>query len=202
MKNNWKIQNSMKSSRTNTATPKTGATNLPTISDSFWYVEGGANNGGQNIFCSSERTDIIQISYVGFHFNCSSSGSSKSMCCFRNQLLLGDDKWSILFKIPKKDSDSSTQWILPGVNFMKKNYGIKLVYDEIDSSVADMSFSNISITHSVYHMTHVIDFEDLYEARPYYSKTVISRFLIKIDVDILHECGYLRNYFNRLCFEF
>ena len=47
-------------------------------------------------------------------------------------------------------SNSSTQWTLVNINFTVKNYGIRLTYDQIDTAHADMCFSNITITHSVY----------------------------------------------------
>ena len=52
----------------------------------------------------------------------------------------------------KKDwySDSSTDWTLKNLNFAPENYGVKLIHDQIDTAHADMSFSNITITHSVY----------------------------------------------------
>ena len=34
------------------------------------------------------------------------------------------------------------------INFTEADYGIKLVYDQIDTALADMGFSNV--THSVY----------------------------------------------------
>ena len=71
---------------------------------------------------------------------------------FRIQLLLEDNTRSTRYNIPKKDgySDSSTDWSLVSLNFTKENYGIKLIYDEIDTPHADMCFSNITITHSVH----------------------------------------------------
>ena len=36
------------------------------------------------------------------------------------------------------------------LDFTVENHGIKLVYDQIDTAHADMCFSNITITHSVY----------------------------------------------------
>ena len=36
------------------------------------------------------------------------------------------------------------------IKFTEENYGIKLIFDEIDSPNCDMCFSNITITHSVY----------------------------------------------------
>ena len=70
---------------------------------------------------------------------------------FRIQLLLEDITWSTRYIIPKNDrySDSSTDWTKLGLNFTVDNYGIKLIYDEIDGPHADMCFSNITITHSV-----------------------------------------------------
>ena len=70
---------------------------------------------------------------------------------FRIQLLLEDSTWSTRYNIPKNDrySDTSTQWTKLTLNFTEKNYGIKLIYNEIDTADADMRFSNITITCSV-----------------------------------------------------
>ena len=70
---------------------------------------------------------------------------------FRIQLLLQDNTWSTRYNIPKNDrySDNSTDCRLVSLNFTVENYGIILIYDQIDSPHADMCFSNITITHSV-----------------------------------------------------
>ena len=47
-----------------------------------------------------------------------------------------------------------------------------MVYDEIGTTFADMCFSIIMITHSVYKMDHVNYFEDLCELIPDYRKIV------------------------------
>ena len=44
--------------------------------------------------------------------------------------------------------DTSTDWTLVSLNFSVQNYGIKFIYDQIDTPHADMCFSNITITHS------------------------------------------------------
>ena len=64
------------------------------------------------------------------------------------QLLLEDNTWSTRYNISKNDrySDLSTQWTKLSWNFTEENYGIKLIFDEIDSAHSDMSFSNIMIT--------------------------------------------------------
>ena len=71
---------------------------------------------------------------------------------FRVQLLLEDNTWSTFYNIPKIDrySDSSIQWMNLGLIFTVKIYGIKLLYDEIDTLHADMCFSIIQIAHSIY----------------------------------------------------
>ena len=71
---------------------------------------------------------------------------------FRTQLLLEDNTWSTRYNIPKNDrySHNSTEWTLVNLNFTVENYGIKLIYGEIDTAHADTCFSNIKITHSVY----------------------------------------------------
>ena len=45
-------------------------------------------------------------------------------------------------------------------------------------------------------------FKDLFESIPHYRKIVFLMFLIKNDVDLLTECGYLKNDNNRLWLEF
>ena len=71
---------------------------------------------------------------------------------FRIQLLLDDITRSTLYTIPKNTeySDLPFDWTLLILNFTVENYGIKLIYDQIDTPHADMCFSNITITHSVY----------------------------------------------------
>ena len=75
----------------------------------------------------------------------------------RFQLLLRDNTWSTRYNIPKSDrySDTSTQWTKLSLNFTVEYYGTKLIYDQIDTPHADMCFSNITITHSVYQMNQV-----------------------------------------------
>ena len=151
-----KVGDFIKSTKTISPTGYSGATSLPPIGKSFMYIETSSNNHGhERVFVSFERTDIIQISNITFYYNRYSiltSDSKKSMGRFRIQLLLEDNTWSTRYNIPKNGqySDSSTQWTLVNLNFTVENYGIKLLYDEIDFPHADMCFSNIMITHSVY----------------------------------------------------
>ena len=119
------------------------------------YIETSSNNHGNNVFVSFERTDIIQISNITFYYNRFSILTNickKSMGRFRTDLLLEDNTWSTRYNIPKKDrySNSSTQWRFVNLNFTEQNYGIRSVYDQIDTTHADMCFSNITITHSLY----------------------------------------------------
>ena len=71
---------------------------------------------------------------------------------FRTQLLLEDNTWCTRYNIPKNDqySNSLTQWTLVSLNVTEENYDFKFIYDQIDTPHADMCFSNITITHSVY----------------------------------------------------
>ena len=149
---NGKISNFIKSTKTNSPTGDSGATNLPPTGDSFLYIETSSNSNGDKVFCSFERTDIKQNSNITFYYNRFSAGSTKSMGRFRIQLLLDDNTWSTRFNIPKNDrySDSSTDCTLVNLNFNMENYGIKLICDEIESAHSDMCFSNITTTHSVY----------------------------------------------------
>ena len=151
-----RIADFLKSTKTNSPTGNSGATALPPIGNAFMYVETSSNNSGiNNVFVSWERKDIIQISNITFYYNRFSiltSDSKKSMGRFRIQLLLGDNTWTTQYTIPKNTqySDTSTEWTLLNIDFTEENYGIKLIYDEIDTAHADSCFSNITITHSVY----------------------------------------------------
>ena len=146
----------LKSTITSPPTSQSGATSLPPIGSAFMYIKTSSNNhGDEKVFVSWERTDIIQITNITFYYNRFSiltNDSLKSMGCFRIQLLLEDNTWSTRYNIAKNDrySDSSTQWTLVNLIFSVENYGIKLIYDEIDTAHADMCFSSITITHSKY----------------------------------------------------
>ena len=154
--NNGKIQNFVKSTKTNSPTGHAGATVLPPIGNSFMYIESsGANSGSNIIYCSWERTDIIQITNITFYYNRYSiliNNNKKSMGRLQIQLLLDNNTWSTLYTITKNSqyTDSPTEWKLLNIDFTVENYGNKMVYDQIDTPHADMCFSNITITHSVY----------------------------------------------------
>ena len=68
-KNNGKIQNFIKSTKTNSPTGYLGATILPPIGNSFMYIETSSNNHGNSVFVSFKRTDIIQISNITSYYN-------------------------------------------------------------------------------------------------------------------------------------
>ena len=71
---------------------------------------------------------------------------------FGIQLLSSNNTWSTRLVIPKnaRYSDTSTDWSLVSLNFTVENYGIILNYDRIYTPHADMCFSNITKTQSVY----------------------------------------------------
>ena len=64
---NGKIQNFIRSTKTNSPTGDSGETGLPPIEDSFMYIESSSNNFGNNVFVSFERTDIIQVTNITFY---------------------------------------------------------------------------------------------------------------------------------------
>ena len=153
--NTGKIQNFLKSTKTNSPTRSSGAKSLPPLGNSFMYLETSSKNHGNNVFVYSERADIFQISNLTFYYNRFSiltNDSLKAMGHFRFQLLLEDNTWSTRYNIAKSDrnSDTSTDWTLLSLNLTDEIYGIELIYDQIDTAHADMCFSNIMITHSVY----------------------------------------------------
>ena len=152
--NNGKLTNFIKTTKSNSPTGDLGATSLPPIATAFMYIETSSGNHGNNVFCSFERTDIIQITNLTFYYNRFSilTNNLKAMGRFRIQLLLEDNTWSTQYTIAKNSqySDNSTDWTLLNLDFTVQNYGIKLIYDQIDKPPADMCCSNITITNSVY----------------------------------------------------
>ena len=151
-----RISDFIKSTKINSPTGHSGATSLSPIGAAFMYIETSSNNHGhERVFVIWERTDIIQISNITLYYNRFSiltNDFKKSMGGFRMELLLEDNTWSTRYNIPKNDryGNSSTQWTLVNLNFTVENYGIRLVYDHIDTPHADMCFSDITKTHSVY----------------------------------------------------
>ena len=153
--NNGKIQNFIKSTKSNSPTGSSGATTLPPIGTAIMFIETISNISGSNyVFVSWERTDIIQETNITFYYNrfSTSDNNLRGMGRFRIQLLLEDNTWSDQYNIAKNTqySDNSTDWTLLNLDFTVENYGIKLIYDQIDTAHADKCFSNITITHSVY----------------------------------------------------
>ena len=152
---NGKISNFVKSTKTHSPSSYSGAESLPPIGDSFMYIETSSNNHGENVFVSWERTDIIQITNITFYYNRYSiltNDNLKNMGRFRIPLLLDDNTWSTQYTLAKNTqySSSRTEWSLSNLDFTIENYGIKLILDEIETAHSDMSFSNITIKHSVY----------------------------------------------------
>ena len=153
--NGSKLRNFIESTKTNSPTSDSGATNLPSIGTSFMYIETSSKNHGNNVFVRWERTDIFKTTNITFYYNrfsIQTSDSHQSMGRFRIQLLLEDNTWSTQYTIAKNTqySDNLTDSTLLNLDFTEKNYGIKLIYDQIDTTHADMCFSNITVTHSVY----------------------------------------------------
>ena len=152
--NNGKVNNFIRSTKSSSPTADSGVSSLPPIGDSFMYFETSSSTHGDNVFVSIERTDIIQISNITFYYNrfSISDDNLRSMGRFRIQLLLENNVWTTQYTINKNSQykKNSTDWSLLNINFTSDNYGIKLIYDQIDTTHADMCFSNITITHSVY----------------------------------------------------
>ena len=123
---------------------------------------------------------------------------------FRIQLLTEDDLWSTQYTIPKNDeySNTLTEWTLLNLDFTIENYGIKLIYDQIETAHADMCFSNITITHSVYYMNNHNYFKDIFESIHDYKKVVLLIFLFQNDKNLLNEVGFTQRDINRLSIEF
>ena len=63
-----------------------------------------------------------------------------------------------------KYGTTSTDWILIKLSFTEPNYDFKDVFDQKDTARADMCFSNILKTHSVYKIIPVKYLKDLLES--------------------------------------
>ena len=72
------------------------------------YIETSSNNFGLNVFCSWEKTDIIQISNITYYYNrFSIQGDLRAMGRFRIQILTKDNVWLTKFNIPKNNQFSN-----------------------------------------------------------------------------------------------
>ena len=152
--NNAKINNFIKSTKTQSPTDDSGATGLPPIGSSFMYLESSEKNNGDNTYVRLIGTDIIQITNISFYYNRFSISDEilRAMPRFKIQILLENGNWENQFTIEKNSefSNSSTEWSHLNLDFTQENYGIRLIFDRISSAHADMSFSNISITHTLF----------------------------------------------------
>ena len=151
---NSKIQNLIKSTKTNSLTGQSETTSLPPISDSFMCKETSSGNNGNGVFISFEQTDIFQISTIQFYYNRFSileNTSMKSMGRLKIQLLIIDNTWSTRYSIPKNDpySNSATQWMKLSLILTVENSGFRLLFNKIDSAHSDMCFSIIILADSV-----------------------------------------------------
>ena len=151
---NAKINNFIKSTKTQSSTENSGATALPPIGSGFMYLESSGVNNGNNTYVILTRTDIIQITNISFYYNRFSISDEdlRAMPRFRIQILLENDNWDNKYTIEKniQFSNTSTEWTHLSLDFTEENYGIRLLFDRIDTAHADMCLSNISITHTLY----------------------------------------------------
>ena len=152
--NQSRISDFIKSTITQSPSSHSGPESLSPIGTAFMYLETSSNNHGLNVFVSWERTDIIQISNITFYYNRFSNLTDdklKKKGGFRIQLLLEDDLWTTQYTIAKNTqyTSSTAEWKLLNLDFTVENYGIKLIFIQIDTTHSDMGFSNIMITHSV-----------------------------------------------------
>ena len=152
--NNGKIQNFIKSTKTNSPTSNSGAISLPPIGNAFMYIDTSSNNFGDGVYVILERTDIIKNTNITFYYDGFSiliEDSLKSMLRFTLQLLIDNNIWKTRHHMPQKSNynSSSTDWSLNNLDFTEENYGSRMYYDQIDTAHVDICFSKISIQNSV-----------------------------------------------------
>ena len=165
---NWKIicnnrlgeglpSDFIKSTKTNSPTSQSGATSSPPIGTCFMFKETSGNNhnsANDNVFVSFERTDIIHFSNITFYYNrfSTSIADKRNMGELEIQLLR-NGFWETEYTMDKNTNFSalSTDWTILNMNIISQpNYGIKLVYSGINSAHADMCFSDINVTLSIF----------------------------------------------------
>ena len=93
--NDGKISCFIRSTKTSSPTSSSGSTISPPIDNSFMSIEtSSGNSGSDNVFCSFERTDFIQITNITFNYNRFSfltNDSLKLTGRFRTLFLLADN---------------------------------------------------------------------------------------------------------------
>ena len=113
------------------------------------------NSYGQNVFCSIETEDNIQISKNTFYYRRHSihfGSTPRSMSCLGIKLPV-NGQWQTKYTIDKttKCSSTTTECALITLNCTETKCGIKLDYDQTDNLHADMWFSDFMISHSIYY---------------------------------------------------
>ena len=89
--NDSKAGNFVKSTKTNSQVGYSGAESIPSVGNSFMFIETMSKNHGNNFFINFERTVFIQISDKPFYnnrFSILTNDSLESMGRFRIQLML------------------------------------------------------------------------------------------------------------------
>ena len=137
-----KTTNFVRATKSSSPTPNSGATSLHFIGD---ILEQAQITTVKIFSLAFKRTDIIPISNKTFYYNKISAGKSKSKKRLRIQLLLDDNIWSTGYDTLKNDrySNSSSDWTEVSANFTIENYGLKPIYDGIQTILADMCFSKL-----------------------------------------------------------
>ena len=126
--NKANINNFIKSTKTQSPTGDSGATELPPIGYSFMYLESSENNNGDKTYVKLIRTDIIQLTNISFYYNRFSitDENLRAMPRFRIQTLLENGNWENKFTIEKKLS--IFQLINRMVSFEFRLYSRKVWY--------------------------------------------------------------------------
>ena len=142
----------MNSSKTNTTHGRSGRTSIPPIGTSLGYIETSSKYFEPGVFVSFERTDISQTSNIIFcckRLSAKNNISTKHVeikYCYRTS----HRHSKCLIDKHTNYSSTSTVWCLINNDFTETNYGNKMVYDQVDTTLADMCFSKIMVTHSVF----------------------------------------------------
>ena len=155
--NEGKPSDFIKSTKSNSPAVQFGATSLPPIGTCFMYIETSENiydSSSDDVFVSFERTDIVHISNITFYHNRFSTSILEKRGMGKLEIhLLRIGVWQTEFTIEKDKNFSafSRDWSLLNKNRISQpNYGIKLIFSGINSAPADMCFSDINITHTIF----------------------------------------------------
>ena len=143
-----------RSTKTTCLTSLSGTTTLPPNGSVLMYVEKNQKiSTSPNVVISFGQTGEVQISNSTFFTN-ALQFQLKILWYQRldlkfNSKILHNGKQNIQSTKETNCSSTSTKWISLSSDFPEANYCITMIYDQMDTLCAQMSFRKVMTTHAV-----------------------------------------------------